>query len=126
MKHIWLLISFLYACLNTFSHPKCNYYFEQIMIADGLSQNHITCIHQDAQGFIWFGTQNGLNKYDGYQIKEYNFSSNDPYSLIVCKIISCRFSRSVFDFVCHQYGICRMYSEENPQDFRLPVPCLYP
>ena len=52
MKHIWLLISFLYACLNTFSHPKCNYYFEQIMIADGLSQNHITCIHQDAQGFI--------------------------------------------------------------------------
>ena len=74
MKHIWLLISFLYACLNTFSHPKCNYYFEQIMIADGLSQNHITCIHQDAQGFIWFGTQNGLNKYDGYQIGIYFLS----------------------------------------------------
>lgn len=82
MKQIWLLTLFLYACLNVFSHPMYDYYFEQITIADGLSQNHITCIHQDAQGFIWFGTQNGLNKYDGYQIKEYNFSSSDSYSLI--------------------------------------------
>ena len=30
------------------------------------------------------------------------------------------------DLVNHQYGICRMYSEKDPQDFRLPVPCLYP
>ena len=35
-------------------------------------------------------------------------------------------SRSVQDLVNYQYGICRMYSGENPQDFRLPVPCLYP
>lgn len=82
MKHIWLLIVFLHACFNTSSHSQCDYYFEQITIADGLSQNYITCIHQDNQGFIWLGTQNGLNKYDGYQIKEYNFSSSDPYSLI--------------------------------------------
>ena len=35
-------------------------------------------------------------------------------------------SRSIPNLVNHQYGICRMYSEENPQDFRLPLPCLYP
>ena len=44
----------------------------------------------------------------------------------VSKVMSCRFSRSVPDFVYHQYGICRMYSEENPQDFRFPVLGLYP
>ena len=44
----------------------------------------------------------------------------------VCKFMSCRFSCSARDLVYHQYGICRMYSEENPQDFRLSVPCLYP
>ena len=44
----------------------------------------------------------------------------------VSTIISCSFSRSVFDLVYHQYGICRMYSEENPQYFRLPVSGLYP
>ncbi len=38
----------------------------------------------------------------------------------VCKIMPCCFNQSVFDFVYHQYGICRMYTEENPQDFRLP------
>lgn len=44
----------------------------------------------------------------------------------VCKTMSCNFIQSVFDLVYHLYGICRMYSEEDPQDFRLPVPCLYP
>ena len=44
----------------------------------------------------------------------------------VCKTMSCRFIQPFFDFLYHQYGICRMYSEENPQDFRLSVPCLYP
>ena len=49
-------------------------------------------------------------------------TSSDSFS----KLISCSFPRSVPDPVYHQYGICRMYSEENPQDFRLSVPCLYP
>ena len=44
----------------------------------------------------------------------------------VCKFMSCRFSCSARDLVNHQYGICCMYSEKDPQDFRLPVPCLYP
>ena len=41
------------------------------------------------------------------------------------KLISCSFPHSVPDLVNHQYGICRMYSEENPQDFRLLIPGLY-
>ena len=44
----------------------------------------------------------------------------------VSKIISCCFSCFVSDFFYHQYGICRMYSKENPQYFRLPVSGLYP
>lgn len=43
----------------------------------------------------------------------------------VCKVMPCRFIQPFFDLVYHLYGICRMYSEENPQDFRLPVPRLY-
>ena len=49
-------------------------------------------------------------------------TSSDSFN----KLISCSFPLSVPDLVNHQYGICRMYSEENPQDFRLPLPCLYP
>lgn len=57
------------------------FYFEHITIKDGLSQNYITSIQEDAKGFIWIGTKNGLNKYDGYKITEYNHSLNMINSL---------------------------------------------
>jgi glycosyltransferase involved in cell wall biosynthesis len=40
--------------------------FENISLKQGLSQSGVQCIIQDKQGFLWFGTQDGLNKYDGY------------------------------------------------------------
>ena len=48
-------------------------------------------------------------------------ASSDPVS----KIISYPLRYSIPDFINHQYGICRMYFEEDPQDFRIPVPYLY-
>lgn len=48
-----------------------NYYFERLSIENGLSQNSIYAIAQDKKGFIWFGTFDGLNKYDGYEFKVY-------------------------------------------------------
>jgi len=49
--------------------------FEHLDIDDGLSQNNVLNVLQDSRGFIWFGTRDGLNKYDGYQISIYR---NDP------------------------------------------------
>jgi hypothetical protein len=43
--------------------------FRQISTADGLSQTRVAHIVQDDRGFIWFGTQYGLNRYDGYEFK---------------------------------------------------------
>ena len=45
-----------------------NIKFEQLTIDDGLSQSIVQCIIQDRQGFMWFGTQDGLNRYDGYKL----------------------------------------------------------
>jgi signal transduction histidine kinase/ligand-binding sensor domain-containing protein/DNA-binding response OmpR family regulator len=45
--------------------------FERLGITDGLSQSNVTCIFQDSRGFMWFGTRDGLNKYDGYNVKIY-------------------------------------------------------
>ncbi|MDX2304368.1 MAG: two-component regulator propeller domain-containing protein [Microscillaceae bacterium] len=45
--------------------------FERLTLRDGLSQSHVYCILQDKQGFMWFGTQDGLNRFDGYDFKIY-------------------------------------------------------
>jgi ligand-binding sensor domain-containing protein/DNA-binding CsgD family transcriptional regulator len=45
--------------------------FQNISIEDGLSQNTISCILQDRNRFMWFGSEEGLNRYDGYSFKIY-------------------------------------------------------
>jgi len=50
-------------------------------ISDGLSNNSIITIYQDNEGFMWFGTYDGLNRYDGYNFKVFRNRINDPKSL---------------------------------------------
>ncbi len=61
---------------------------EQISLEQGLSQVTVNCILQDRQGFMWFGTQDGLNKYDGYQFTVYRHEPNDSTSLSYNLILS--------------------------------------
>ena len=58
-----------------------NLRFENISTEQGLSQSTVTAILQDRQGFMWFGTEGGLNKFDGYQFYVYKHDENDPLSL---------------------------------------------
>lgn len=55
--------------------------FHNIKNEDGLSQNSVNCILQDSLGFMWFGTEDGLNKYDGLSFTFYKFSQKNPNSL---------------------------------------------
>lgn len=54
---------------------------QNISIEDGLSLNSVTCIGSDRNGFIWFGTTGGLNRYDGYSFRIYTHQSNEANSL---------------------------------------------
>ena len=56
--------------------------FQNISIEDGLSQNTISCILQDRHSFMWFGSEEGLNRYDGFRFKVYrhNRSGRDCLS----------------------------------------------
>ncbi|ATC92965.1 hybrid sensor histidine kinase/response regulator transcription factor [Pseudoalteromonas tunicata] len=51
-------------------------YFDHFTVDQGISQNSVTCTIEDEQGFIWLGTQNGLNKIDGYDTKKYKANNN--------------------------------------------------
>jgi ligand-binding sensor domain-containing protein len=55
--------------------------FDRLNIEDGLSQNAVQCIIQDDNGFIWIGTQDGLNRFDGYEFKVFKHNSLDSASL---------------------------------------------
>lgn len=55
--------------------------FDHITVEDGLSQSSVYCILQDHQGFMWFGTADGLNKYDGYDITVFKHREVDSNSL---------------------------------------------
>ena len=55
--------------------------FTSLTAEQGLSHNAVRCILQDSQGFMWFGTQDGLNRYDGYTFTIYRHRRSDPNSL---------------------------------------------
>ena len=58
-----------------------NINFHQLNTSDGLSQNIISSIYQDNKGYLWFGTRNGLNRYDGYEVKVFQKINGDENSL---------------------------------------------
>jgi signal transduction histidine kinase/ligand-binding sensor domain-containing protein/CheY-like chemotaxis protein len=55
--------------------------FQHLTIGQGLSQSSVFSILQDTQGFMWFGTEDGLNKYNGYEFKVFRYDAQDPASL---------------------------------------------
>ncbi|HEX6051664.1 MAG TPA: two-component regulator propeller domain-containing protein, partial [Gemmatimonadaceae bacterium] len=55
--------------------------FRHLTIADGLSQNAVSAIIQDRRGFMWFGTKDGLNRYDGYQFVVFRHDPFDSTSI---------------------------------------------
>ncbi len=73
MKNLYCLLALIIPCL-LFSQNK-NLKFEHIETDAGLSQSNVLTILQDSRGFMWFGTRDGLNKYDGYKFTVYK---NDP------------------------------------------------
>jgi ligand-binding sensor domain-containing protein len=67
--------------MTTNAEASQNLAFEQITIEHGLPDNAVRCILQDSHGFLWFGTPNGLARYDGYVFKVYKHNPDDSTSI---------------------------------------------
>ncbi|OQY02696.1 MAG: hypothetical protein B6I20_06710 [Bacteroidetes bacterium 4572_117] len=81
MKYIFELIFFVSVWHVSAHSQEINYRIDKITVEDGLSNNTVRSITQDKQGFIWFGTESGLNRYDGSKFKIYYNNPNDETSL---------------------------------------------
>ena len=63
---------------TAFAYPAT---FEHLSVERGLSQSTVNCILQDRKGFLWFGTDAGLNRYDGFRFQVFHPDRNTPNSL---------------------------------------------
>lgn len=83
LERAFLLWSFLFA---SFTAPalraqEVNIGFKHLSFEHGLPQNTVTAVIQDKKGFMWFGTHNGLCRYDGTEFIIHRFSTDDPNTL---------------------------------------------
>ena len=76
-----LVIILLFAMLGNGLGRAQDLHFKRLSLKEGLSQSSVRQIIQDRQGFIWVTTEEGLNRYDGYQFLNFNHDKNDPNSL---------------------------------------------
>ncbi|MEM6298484.1 MAG: two-component regulator propeller domain-containing protein, partial [Bacteroidota bacterium] len=80
----YLLKAYLLFILNTgiaTAQEQEEWRFRSLKNIDGLSQNSVHSIVQDKHGFIWIGTEDGLNRYDGTRFKVYKNRPQDSTSL---------------------------------------------
>ncbi|MBK5272791.1 MAG: hypothetical protein JJE22_17465 [Bacteroidia bacterium] len=75
-----ILVLIQVQCVFAYSQ-KQHIRFEHLGTNMGLSQSNVISILQDSHGFMWFGTRDGLNKYDGYKFTVYKYDADDTNSL---------------------------------------------
>lgn len=74
-----LLFVLLFAGLLVPASAQLKY--NELTTSNGLSQGYVYDILQDKDGFMWFATKDGLNRYDGYSFKVYTYDSYNPFSI---------------------------------------------
>ena len=77
----------LFMFLATVTKGQADYNFSRIFLDNGLSDARVNCVAQDKFGYMWFGTPNGLNRFDGYTIKSF-YAKAEANSLPSANIIS--------------------------------------
>jgi ligand-binding sensor domain-containing protein/two-component sensor histidine kinase len=112
MRRIFILLLFFLLCLSSKAQPSL--YFEKLTTEHGLSHNKVNCIIEDKRGFIWIGTSDGLNRFDGKNFLHYYKRSSDPTSIS---------GNIITDLLEDKDGIIWIATSDgglNRYDYRLP------
>lgn len=85
MKRHYLIFIFLFVIIHIVAQPRCQ--IKHFTVNDGLSQGVIVNMFQDKKGYLWFGTWNGLNRFDGYNFKHYKAFPGDKCTLTTNRFV---------------------------------------
>ena len=80
LYRIFFLFLFIGISLSVRAEVE-RFFFTDLDVKDGLSQQTVTAIFQDTDGYMWFGTRSGLNRYDGYGFMVYRKDYDNVHSL---------------------------------------------
>jgi two-component sensor histidine kinase len=84
IKFLKIILLFFFACIGANSFCQdINYTFHNYTLKDGLAGNNVYCATQDKEGFIWFGTETGLSRFDGSHFKNYTVADGLPDNEII-------------------------------------------
>jgi signal transduction histidine kinase/ligand-binding sensor domain-containing protein/DNA-binding response OmpR family regulator len=92
MKKALFLTVLLYTAIFSRSNES-ELWFRSLSLDDGLSESTVQTILQDRKGLLWFGTRDGLNRFNGYDFTVYNYNEND-LSTVSSNYINCLFEDS--------------------------------
>ena len=92
--------------------------FRRLTVRDGLSQSSVYCVLQDRQGFLWVGTQDGLNRYDGNRFRVFRADPDDEGSLSNDVVTSLAEDRSGFLWVGSLRGGLNRYDPRSDRFLR--------
>ncbi|WP_034040448.1 two-component regulator propeller domain-containing protein [Wocania ichthyoenteri] len=111
-----LVILLIFINLKCFGKP--NYSIKQISIKEGLLQSKVKCILNDHRGNLWIGTQGGLNRFDGYELKGFSYDKEDVNSLPSNDIVFIAEDASLNLWVATSRGLA-LYDRKNKKFKRI-------
>jgi signal transduction histidine kinase/CheY-like chemotaxis protein/ligand-binding sensor domain-containing protein/HPt (histidine-containing phosphotransfer) domain-containing protein len=112
--HFFLPIIFLLSFQFLQVQAQSGIKFSHVTTKNGLSSNHATSTLVDRQGFLWIATENGLNRYDGYQTQKYFHDINSEYSLGANRIFSLfEDSDGILWVGFEKKGVCRYVRDKD-------------
>lgn len=121
MRSLLSILTSLTAAPAILLAVEANMAFRHLSVTEGLSQSTVRAIEGDALGNIWFGTQNGLNMYDGYGFTVYYRNSSDSTSLADNSIYALKLSSSGKLWIGTAKGLsCRDFREGRFVNYALP------
>src|SRR3989304_6737604 len=115
-KYLILIINIIY--FQYFNAQSFSLKFDHLTAPKGLSSNNVICIIKDSRGFMWFGTDNGLNKYDGYNFTVYKVDPNNENSISHSKVLAIVEDRNSNIWIGTERGGLNLYERDNDRFMR--------
>ena len=114
--NIILILVCIFSCLKistSYANIRESFNFKNITIEDGLSQSTVETIYQDSKGYIWIGTNDGLDRYNGYEFKHYKHDKYDKNSIANNYIVDIIEDKNGYIWVSTTNGLSRIDTDKD-------------